>query len=436
MPCHEVSQVEIMNGMPELLTGAAANWFRTTVHSKPFTSFSDFASRFLEDFEPFYKVDTRLEMLKKRLQKPNERIVTFFSYVENEFLTMSFTPPKEEQIRIVRRLLLPHFITHLACQSFTDLTELKDACKKIELSYEIVKSQNGVLALEGCTTTKRHGIGNSSNQTTHTDNYPLNLVNPSRPENTYGNRNPNTYNYELNGNRNQRPRKPTWNQQLVANPTHFVQNNPRSSAPNNTYNQSYQRNPHNLQFPKYPIQPDSLQQPPFPQSTYLPVNPPPQPQQSQPQHRFGTNQNPNAKNQQHVRFQNNNGYPANYSQQPPPQQNSANGQKGYGNNRYSSGYQNFYQGMNNNTNQNRTQIPPSANSQTSSGQVNPPKVACLTEGETALIPLNLSDQLHESMMNMNFDEMNQSITENSVDLTLNSTGDGAEAACADENSEN
>lgn len=429
----EVSQAEIMNGMPELLTGAAANWFRTTVHSKPFSSFSDFAVRFLEDFEPYYKVDTRLEMLKKRLQRQNERIVTFFAHVENEFLTMSFTPSKEEQIRIVRRLLLPHFITHLAFQTFTDLTELKDACKKIELSYKIVKSQGGAHVQENSNPSKPYVNVDPTNQFTNTDPYPLNLSNPSRPQGAYGNRNNNVNNYESNMNRNQRSSNPTWNQQLISNPTHFVSNNVRPSAPNNAYNQPHPRNFNGQPPPRYPLQPDQFQTIPFPPQTYLPSNPPPT-QPTQPQKQL-PNQNYPPKNQQHVRFQNNNENPSNYSQQLQSNNSGSNVQKGHSNNRYSSGYQNFYQGMNGGPNPNRTQVPLNTSPQTT-GRENTSKVACLAEAETQAMQLNISDQIHESLMNLNFGAENQSLMDSSIDLTLNSTPEGDGATGGEEIAEN
>lgn len=133
---------ELLPSMPELLEGTAAQWFRTNSRSNPFQTFSDFVLRFFQDFEPYYKVDTRLELLKKRLQKPDETIVSFFAHVENEFLTMAFRPPEAEQVKIIRRNLLPQYINALALLSFNTVNELKEACKKLELGAELIKYQN------------------------------------------------------------------------------------------------------------------------------------------------------------------------------------------------------------------------------------------------------------------------------------------------------
>lgn len=136
-----VTNEELLNGMPELLTGTASKWYRTANRDRPFIDFYDFAARFLEDFEPFYKVDTRLEKLRKRLQGPNEKVVAYFAHMEHEFYSMVNPPPMNEQIRIIRKNLLPQFVTHMACQTFKTVSELKTACKQIELSYEMVNAQ-------------------------------------------------------------------------------------------------------------------------------------------------------------------------------------------------------------------------------------------------------------------------------------------------------
>lgn len=168
---------ELLPSMPELLEGTAAQWFRTNSRSNPFRTFSDFVIRFLEDFEPYYKVDTRLELLKKRLQKQDESIVAFFAHVENEFLTMAFRPDEAEQVKIIRRNLLPHYINALALSSFNTVQELKEACKKLELGTEIVKYQNinrvsnlansGPLRYNGLHYSRPNGL---SNQDTFPDN--------------------------------------------------------------------------------------------------------------------------------------------------------------------------------------------------------------------------------------------------------------------------
>lgn len=139
-----VTNEELLNGMPELLSGSAAKWFRASSANEPFASFEHFTQRFLEDFEPFFRIDTRLEQLKKRLQRYDERIVVFFAHVENEFLAMPNPPTIYEQVRIVRRLLLPRYVSQLSCLNFSSLKDLKRACQQIEMSQEIISSQDRI----------------------------------------------------------------------------------------------------------------------------------------------------------------------------------------------------------------------------------------------------------------------------------------------------
>lgn len=137
-----VSETQILGGMSELLIGSAAKWYRAAVRVKPFNNFSEFAKCFIDDFDPLYKVDTRLEILKKRLQKFGERIVPYFAHMENEFALLTKVQPVPEQIRIIRKNLLPYYISHLACYDFDSIEELKQACKNIEVGEDMIKNQN------------------------------------------------------------------------------------------------------------------------------------------------------------------------------------------------------------------------------------------------------------------------------------------------------
>lgn len=147
----QTSEAALLNGMAELLTGTASNWFRTSNNEKPFGTFKDFCTRLLEDFEPHHRVDSRLQRLRKRFQQTSESVVAFFAYVENEFQSMSHPPSVEEQIRIVRKNLLPVYIHGLALRQYTSLSQLKRACREIEVSTEIVNTQLAARGAEGQT---------------------------------------------------------------------------------------------------------------------------------------------------------------------------------------------------------------------------------------------------------------------------------------------
>lgn len=403
-----VADTELLNGMSELLSGAAANWYRTNSRDKPFTNFDDFCSRLLEDFEPFYRVDTRLELLKKRLQKSGERIVAFFAHVENEFHALSITPPVEEQIRIIRRLLLPHFITHLACRKFQTVYDLKSACKDIELSYEIVRSQQTVASQENY-------------------NAPAANANHSRQQNSGGhqnqqqqivrNNNPNRYDqtqnrYDQNPNKYNRFNNP-FSSPPPAPPADQLNNNNNNSRPfNNSSNQvnnnvqTQSRNQFSQSFPPNP-QPTFTQKPPG----------------------------------QHVHFQNNSGIPntqTQYVPRPPPpinpfyQANLQLQQQNPPTNRHNQTYQEFSQRMNSGQGGGRSTMYSQNNSNTNTlGQNKPPNVATLIELTPPLTDENVSDMLHESMLNINHDQpaimpLNSTV-ESSMNLTMSQASGGGDA---------
>lgn len=124
--------------MPELLESTAAKWFRTNRYNGTFETFADIVLHFLQDFEPYYRVDSKLDRLKKRLQRTEENIVAYFAFMENEFITMPFRSSELEQVRIIRRNLLPQFIRALARETFRSISEWKKACQDVELSSEIL----------------------------------------------------------------------------------------------------------------------------------------------------------------------------------------------------------------------------------------------------------------------------------------------------------
>lgn len=142
-----VNPEEVLRGMPDILTGTAEKWFRTNKHK--FTDYAVFSRLFLQDFEPSWNAVSRMDLLRTHLQQPDERIVSFFAYVENEFLTMPECTPMDEQVRITRKLLLPTYIYGLAGRSFKTMDELKNACRELEAGFEIIRSQETMRSQNG-----------------------------------------------------------------------------------------------------------------------------------------------------------------------------------------------------------------------------------------------------------------------------------------------
>lgn len=146
-----VNPEDVLRGMPDILTGTAEKWFRT--NKQKFTDYTVFSRLFLQDFEPSWNAMTRMDLLRTHLQQPDERIVSFFAYVENEFLTMPDRPSVDEQVRITRKLLLPTYIYGLAGRNFASMDELKNACRELEAGFEIIRSQEAMRVQSGVTLT-------------------------------------------------------------------------------------------------------------------------------------------------------------------------------------------------------------------------------------------------------------------------------------------
>lgn len=138
----KVGHEEVLESMTGLLDGSALKWFRVEDNRDRFKNYQDFVLRLLEEFEPFYRFDTRLEIIKKRHQKPDESVVMYFAHMQNEFLTLANRPSERDQINIIRRNLLPKYITELGATIYTSISHLKEDCKQLELNAELIKHQN------------------------------------------------------------------------------------------------------------------------------------------------------------------------------------------------------------------------------------------------------------------------------------------------------
>lgn len=374
-----VSDVQVLDGIPELLTGSAEKWYRTTKRNKPFENFADFAVRFIDDFEPIYKVDTRLEMLKKRLQRPDERVVPYFAHMENEFFSIANTPHAQEQIRIIRKNLLPHFISHLACQQFDSVEELKKACKLIETGQDMIKVQN--VSRGNClipSTAHNFNAGNpQSNVTTQ------NAI-QRQPSNQYRN---NNTNFAAQNKQHQ-----FTNQPVTQFPMQQSFPNQMPSNANNYRNNSHVNSNNASTGYAFPSQNNGgpQQQGTTAQTSYNYVQN--RGVANQQQGPIQQSQQYVPRNQNTVSFRNQNQGVQTQASQLPGGPNQYRPQQQYLNqnrqtNRYSQGFQNFTEDLRNDNGQNRSFAQANQNRQNNDAPNNSTKVAC-----TADIPMTTSVQ--------------------------------------------
>lgn len=135
------TEMEVLTALSELLDGSALKWLRIKNLQNPFRSFDEFTKIFLAEFQPFQMSENRLELIKKRFQHEGEKIVNYFAFMQNEFLSLTHIPSESAQLRIIRRLLLPRFIQAIALTNFGSIEELKFACQKIETSDHLISDQ-------------------------------------------------------------------------------------------------------------------------------------------------------------------------------------------------------------------------------------------------------------------------------------------------------
>lgn len=134
-----VSRENILYSMTDLLGGTALKWFRSETHIQPFPNWQEFVRKFLEDFEPNHLNDGLLETISNRRQLQEESVVKYFSDVENMFWRLHAVPEEPKRVSIIRKNLLPHLVQSLSLYEFNTVASLKEACKKIELGYQLSK---------------------------------------------------------------------------------------------------------------------------------------------------------------------------------------------------------------------------------------------------------------------------------------------------------
>lgn len=126
--------------MTELLEGTALRWFRSRVVNRPFNGWDEFVRKFLEYFEPFHESDGLLETIRRLKQKPGESVVKHFSTVKDMFWRLHNVPSEIDRVNIIRKNLLPIYITSLSVFDYETVESLKDACKKVECSDRIANT--------------------------------------------------------------------------------------------------------------------------------------------------------------------------------------------------------------------------------------------------------------------------------------------------------
>lgn len=135
------TSTDLFHSACELLGGNALKWFRAGLASQNFANWEELEKELIKDFENYDYADNLLEYIKNRLQKPNERVVSFFANMEDLFLKLNRAVSEELKIKIIRRNLLPEYIKGIGCQDVRSVGQLKQQCKLIESDLVRINSR-------------------------------------------------------------------------------------------------------------------------------------------------------------------------------------------------------------------------------------------------------------------------------------------------------
>lgn len=130
----QLSKQEIFISAGDLFRDHAWTWFINNRNS--LANWDELVQKLKDDFLPYhYETDLKLE-IQHRTQGANERVTIYISAMVALFNRLKIKPSDNEIITTIRRNLLPHFSSQLALVPITSISELTEACKKIEEARE------------------------------------------------------------------------------------------------------------------------------------------------------------------------------------------------------------------------------------------------------------------------------------------------------------
>jgi hypothetical protein len=128
-----IADETVLQGAAELFTGPALTWFRSVRTS--ITSMSALKHLLIEEFSPFDFDDRLLAEIRARTQGAIESITIYIAIMINYFNLLTVPLSETEQIKIIRYNLRPNFVSALALEDITSISDLKRKGKILEYSF-------------------------------------------------------------------------------------------------------------------------------------------------------------------------------------------------------------------------------------------------------------------------------------------------------------
>lgn len=209
MQSRNITEEELYMSAIDLFEGTAYQWFKSlsNLGREYPRNWTELSGRLLSDFEkPDYLEDLE-DHIRNRKQGKDEGVVEYFAYMEECFTRLVPRYSRENQIKIIRRNILPRYMEAIVFREFPTVDALKAACKEVEiLSYRCRRAEsetkqvrfNGPSAANNFSTNRQlsHAQPSVYNRRSHSPadvrndrrwDSPINYGPQSRNSNNFGN---------------------------------------------------------------------------------------------------------------------------------------------------------------------------------------------------------------------------------------------------------
>jgi hypothetical protein len=125
-----VTEDELFRSAYDLFTEPALTWYRSVRDTVG--GWNQLVTLLKTNFLPSDYDETIWETLRSRFQRSDEPTAIYVAAMTNIFNRLTITPKPEEQLRLIKRKILPRYITALALQKVDSIEQLLSFCRRID----------------------------------------------------------------------------------------------------------------------------------------------------------------------------------------------------------------------------------------------------------------------------------------------------------------
>lgn len=135
------SEADLYEGASDFFDESALMWYRAGMANGSFRDWEGLERELLKDFRAYDYGDNLYDFIRNRLQKPMERIVTFFANMEDLFLKLNQPLSDMVKVEMIRRNLRPEILRSLGVNTYASINDLKAHCKVIEADLKRIQDR-------------------------------------------------------------------------------------------------------------------------------------------------------------------------------------------------------------------------------------------------------------------------------------------------------